>query len=55
MSDTRGFLQAIVDSLSKDEVKFGPKGKPKDTQRREGQARKKSEDEAYAALEEMED
>ena len=55
MSDTRGFFQAILDSMNKDDVKYGPKGKPRDTQRREGQARKKSEDEAYAALEEMED
>lgn len=55
MSDTRNFLQAILDSMAKDDVKFGPKGKPRDTQRREGESRKKSEREAYAALEEMED
>lgn len=52
MSDTRGFLQAIVDSLTKDEIKYGPKGKPRDTQKREGESRKKSEKEAYASLEE---
>ena len=55
MSDTRGFLQAILDSLAKDDVKFGPKGKPRDTQAREGESRKKSEKEGYASLEETEE
>lgn len=49
MSDTRGFLQAILDSLAKDKVKVTP---PKSAQKREGESRKKSEDEAYASLEE---
>lgn len=54
MSDTRNFLQAILDSMTKDEIKYGPKGRPRDTQKREGESRKKSEREAYASLEEPE-
>jgi hypothetical protein len=51
MSDTRNFLQAILDSMNKDEVKFGPKGKPRKPMS-ELDARKKAEREAYASTEE---
>lgn len=52
MSETRGLLQAILDSLAKDKVKVTP---PKDAMKREGESRKKSEKEAWASLEEVEE
>jgi hypothetical protein len=51
MSDTRSFLQAILDSMSKDDVKYGPKGKPRKPMS-ELDARKKAEREAYAEIDE---
>lgn len=52
MSETRGLLQAILDSLAKDKVTVKP---PRSEQKREGESRKKSEKEAWASLEEVEE
>ena len=49
MSETRGLLQAILDSLTKEDVKFGPKGKPR-KELSELEARKKAEKEGYASI-----
>jgi hypothetical protein len=56
----RGFVQAILDSIMRDEVKFGPKGKPRGTylgakKTRGGQTKAGSEAwDALAMAEEME-
>ena len=47
--DKRGFFQSLLDDMGKEDVKFGPKGKPRQKMD-ERQARKKSEREAWMAL-----
>lgn len=50
-NDKRGFLQAMLDDMMKEDVKYGEKGKPR-KKLSDREARKKSEDEAYASIEE---
>jgi hypothetical protein len=52
-NEKRGFLQSMMDAAIREDIKYGEKGKPR-KKMTDKEARKKSEDEAWAALEEGE-
>jgi hypothetical protein len=50
----RGFLQSMMDAAIREDIKYGEKGKPR-KKMGDGEARKKSENEAWAELAEGEE